>query len=291
MQSAPDHEFAKRWIPLILAILTGIAGAALGWMSAPSYRIVVAAVAFLLAFLLVALFITLLNSLFSSLSASFQQHLKQVVNRIGHTEEELKSMVNIRPLLGDSVVRFSRWAVDGSTGEQLVLLLRELRADPASTGVIVECGSGTSTVLVARCLKHAGSGRIISLEHKERFAEANRHVLREGGLEEVATVIHAPLRPWPINGQTLPWYDFDLEVHLQRKIDFLIVDGPPGETAPMARYPAVPLLKEWLRPGGVILLHDAHRDDERKIAEKWGQELDVTPKLHPVGKGAWIIRT
>jgi hypothetical protein len=51
------------------------------------------------------------------------------------------------------------------------------------------------------------------------------------------------------------------------KIDLLVIDGPPSSTNPDARYPALEHLIPLLSPNATIVLDDADRDEERKLAE------------------------
>jgi len=55
----------------------------------------------------------------------------------------------------------------------------------------------------------------------------------------------------------------------EAKIDFLIVDGPPGDVCVLARFPSVPLLKDHLNQDCVILVDDAKRDDEKLMIRAW----------------------
>ena len=56
-------------------------------------------------------------------------------------------------------------------------------------------------------------------------------------------------------------------------IDMLLVDGPPGMTGPLARYPALPVFYEYLNNDAVIFLDDGVREDENKIMQRWLQEF------------------
>ncbi|MDR8394653.1 class I SAM-dependent methyltransferase [Aliifodinibius sp. S!AR15-10] len=220
-----------------------------------------------------------------SLSESIHQQFFQLAKNVLETEDELRSMINIRPLMGTSIMPFDGWAIDGLFAAKLIQILEEVQPE-----LVLECGSGTSTVLVARYLKQNKNGQIIALEHKEQFvASTSRHLCRHE-LDKVAEVIESPLREYSMDGHSRTWYDFDPDVYLEQNIDLLIIDGPPGNTSPLARYPAVPLLKSWLSSDGIILLDDGNREDEKEIAEKWIKELNATPEFHKEGKGIWIIR-
>ena len=60
--------------------------------------------------------------------------------------------------------------------------------------VVVECGSGVSTVVLARCMQLNGRGRVIALDHDSVFAEETRRNLARHGLSEWAEIIDAPLQ-------------------------------------------------------------------------------------------------
>jgi predicted O-methyltransferase YrrM len=161
----------------------------------------------------------------------------------------------------------------------------------ARPGLVVECGSGSSTVVLARALALNGSGRVVSLESDAGFAEATRGLLRDFGLEDRATVVHAPLKPVAAGGVRQPWYAVE---HLpDGPIDLLIVDGPPMETAPLARYPAGPLLLPRMRPGGTVFVDDAHRPEEKAAVERWLNEVPglARGQRHYCEKGCVELRT
>jgi hypothetical protein len=62
---------------------------------------------------------------------------------------------------------------------------------------IVACGSGFSTLVLARLL-HTRGGRLVSLEHDQTWATRVRSNLAATGLAEIAQVALAPLKPHPL---------------------------------------------------------------------------------------------
>jgi len=173
------------------------------------------------------------------------------------------------PLLGG-------WAMDPAGMLGTLHLIDE--ADPE---VIVEFGSGTSTLWIAEHLRHRGKGRLISIDHLKEYAEGTRINLIERGLSGVAEVRLAPLKDIEINGRSFHWYDTDQFADL-KSIDFLLIDGPPTATGPLARYPALPLMAGRLRDGACILLDDATRKDEKDAIALWlseGNALDPVKSL------------
>jgi hypothetical protein len=136
--------------------------------------------------------------------------------------------------------------------------------------VVVECSSGSSTLVIARCLQLLGKGHVYSLEHDERYARKTIEMLRENDLLEWATVISAPLTPWR-DGAV--WYSLENLPDTVREINLLVVDGPPHDSSPLARLPALPALSSRLSADATSVLDDAARDAEKEIVRRW-RDLD-----------------
>ncbi len=154
---------------------------------------------------------------------------------------------------------------------------------------VFECGSGSSTIILAYALRSLGAGRVVALEHDAEFARATRLMLAERGLSEWAEIVHAPLADVDIDGTTWRWYD--PAAIPEGAIDLLLVDGPPGPTGPMARYPAMPVLAKQLAPGAVIMLDDANREEERAIGKRWRVEFDgYSAKVLKTDCGTLVLR-
>ena len=79
----------------------------------------------------------------------------------------------------------------------------------------------------------------------------------------------APLKPYA-NGSE--WYDVDAIKDL-KKIDVLIIDGPPGSKNPEARYPALKQFKDKLSASAIVIIDDVNREGERKLAEDFAKAL------------------
>lgn len=132
--------------------------------------------------------------------------------------------------------------------------------------VAMECSSGVSTVVIARCLQINGRGHVYSLEHEPRFAEKTRQLIASYGLADWATVLDAPLET---THTETPWYSERAIPPDLPPIELLVVDGPPATTAPMARLPALPRLLHRMAPDAVIIADDTRRDDETRMIERW----------------------
>jgi Methyltransferase domain len=137
--------------------------------------------------------------------------------------------------------------------------------------VVVECGSGGSTMWIGRALRRVGEGRLISLENSADWVVIVTGLLQHEGLRDV-DVRHAPLEPIQVASHEQLWYSASALADVEG-IDLLLVDGPPGRTNKLARYPAVPALRDKLRPGATVMLDDCHRRDEKETLRRWLAEV------------------
>ena len=142
---------------------------------------------------------------------------------------------------------------------------------------IVECGSGISTVLVARLLRDRGGGTLHALEHDPGWAESARGRLAAEGLDGWARVIEAPLQPDPLAQPGCEWYSSGaLDQLPEAGVDLLLVDGPPASPESgleRSRYPALPRLAGRLAADATVILDNAERAGERWVFERWQREL------------------
>ncbi|MDX2456148.1 MAG: class I SAM-dependent methyltransferase [Gammaproteobacteria bacterium] len=177
------------------------------------------------------------------------------------------------------------WAISPDFGSLLIseILTRKPR-------VVLELGSGVSTILIAYCLENIGHGRAISFDHDFNFCEKSRDTIRAHKLGNIAEVVHAPLKEVQLKEGSWDWYD-TARIAPDIKIDLLVIDGPPGQIQDISRYPALPLLHEYFSAEIVILLDDAARADEKSIIEMWTREFpDFEHEYIPVEKGAAVLR-
>ncbi len=131
-------------------------------------------------------------------------------------------------------------------------------------GLVVELGSGISTLVAAK----SGARKIVSIDNSDVWGAKTVALLKEHKVRGVDVRI-APLRPYA-NGSE--WYDLAAIKDL-KKIDVLIVDGPPGSKNPEARYPALQQFKDKLSASAIIIIDDVNREGERKLAEDFAKAL------------------
>jgi hypothetical protein len=156
------------------------------------------------------------------------------------------------------------WSNDAwsAATEFLETMLRWL---PRTTGTVLECGSGLSTLILVAAT--AGSARrVVSLEHNEDWAARVRALLppEPNGRVEMAI---SPIRSYG----AFDWYAVG-SVGQLGAVGFVVCDGPPGSTRG-GRYGLGPVLSSALSPGCIVMLDDAARDAERQIIARWRTEL------------------
>lgn len=149
-------------------------------------------------------------------------------------------------------------------GTLAALVTTIIRATPR---VIVECGSGSSSVWLAAALRYLGEGHLYALEHEAKYGAQTQYYLDENGVSSFATIVPAPLEEIEDSGQI--WYARSAVNGLPEKIDVLFVDGPPKAVGEHARAPALAELASRLVPGSLVLLDDMQRLDEQEIVSRW----------------------
>lgn len=194
---------------------------------------------------------------------------KDVARRTDNMFRQMEALEGIRLDLDlhKSLPATRNWA---ASPDFLMQLVRH--ALDAAPEVVLECGSGVSTLILARCAQVNGRGHVYSLEHQPQYAQVTRADLERHGLSAWATVLDAPLRSHVVNGDTWMWYSEEA-VPRELSLDMLVIDGPPRKTGPLARYPAGPALFHRLGAKGMIFLDDADRASERATISRWMREF------------------
>lgn len=170
------------------------------------------------------------------------------------------------------------------------LLLATLVADEKPR-LVVETGSGVSTLVIAYALEQLGRGRVIALDHDPTFAAKTRADIDRHGLGAFATVVDAPLEPIEVDGERHLWYAVSaLDRHAPGEIDLVVDDGPPKYAGPMLRYASLPVLARRLSAQGLFVLDDVD-DEERVILERWRKRYpDFSQEHLDTKKGNVILR-
>ncbi len=201
-----------------------------------------------------------------------RRNTEKVIREINKASNELKKSINHTYYQGEAYAQLMQlldlkssipptrgWAAS----PDLLLTIYET-VKKINPSLVVELGSGVSTLVAAK----SGARKVVSLDGSKEYAEMTRNLIKEHRVRGV-DVRFAALLPY-VNGLT--WYDVSTIKDL-KKIDLLIVDGPPGNDNPESRYPALKEFKDKLSPKAVVILDDVKREGERKLAEDFASSL------------------
>ena len=212
----------------------------------------------------------------------------EVKKEITQTFRQLEALQNLNAVLpATDVLPATRgWAAS----PDLLLVLVDLMISERPS-LVVECGSGASTLWLALAMRRFQiDGRIIALDHDPVFGGKTRDLLARHDVGELAEVRDAPLESFSLDGDTYSWYARQAWEDLAG-IDLLFVDGPPATTGHQARYPALPLLSGSLSRVVTVVLDDLVVPDMQKVLRLW---LDAYPEfdsdLLPLEKQAAVLR-
>ncbi|HLK75154.1 MAG TPA: class I SAM-dependent methyltransferase [Streptosporangiaceae bacterium] len=213
---------------------------------------------------------------------------REVKNEIKLTFRQLEALQNLTAVLppNDVLPATRGWAAS----PDLLMVLVDLVVSERPS-LVVECGSGASTLWLALAMRRFGvDGRIVALDHDPVFGAKTRDLLARHDVSDLAEVRDAPLESFSIDGETYSWYARQAWEDL-KGIDLLFVDGPPATTGHQARYPALPLLSGLLSPAATAVLDDLVVPDMRNVLQLW---LDAYPdfgsEVLPLEKQAAVLR-
>jgi predicted O-methyltransferase YrrM len=218
--------------------------------------------------------------------------VRRIESRLGtelkQTFRQVEAVQNLNAILPTSEVLPATRGWAASPDLLLVLVDQVIAQQPS---LVVECGSGASTLWLALALRRFGTdGRIVALDHDPVFADKTRDFLARHGVSDLAEVRDAPLEDFSLADGTYSWYARRAWEDL-KGIDLLFVDGPPAATGAKARYPALPLLKEALNPAATVVLDDLVVPDMQETLRLW---LDAYPEfgseILPLEKQAALLR-
>ncbi|KUG54790.1 hypothetical protein AVL62_16235, partial [Serinicoccus chungangensis] len=202
------------------------------------------------------------------------------------TTNEVQAVMQLHDLYPTTIPlpTLGGWALQAKSMVRILQAVAVTKNDP----LVVECGSGASTVWIGALLRERGGGKLISLEHDERFYDETRQMVVDHGLEQFVEVRLAPLRPLSLEGRDFEWYAIEALEDVEG-INFVLVDGPPQATGKEARYPAMPVLLGKLARHAEIFVDDAERPDESAIIDRWLADFKLTLSVQPATRMAHIL--
>jgi predicted O-methyltransferase YrrM len=190
-----------------------------------------------------------------------RKHISGLKQDQPHLDDRQAGRV-LRPLLDDGPDL--PWSSGALRPAALVVICNEIVHRRRTR--IVECGSGTSTIVLARLLRQQSTGgRLVALEHDAGWVERVTDMLRRESLDAIAHVVHAPLEGEP------PWYARTALAQTSEDIELLIVDGPPAFDPGHGRRrePALDAFDPRLDPAASVILDDIDRPGEQQVLAAW----------------------
>jgi hypothetical protein len=218
-------------------------------------------------------------------AGKFTRDLVIIQNRL-YTQLESLSWLQRRLAIRGQLPPLRGWAASPDVLLRLhthIMAMRPL--------VVVEFGSGASTLVIADALRQNGSGKVISVEHSDHYGQQTLDTLEAEHLQPWVDLRIGDLKPWEgehLNPEDAEkpsrWYQVELLKDVE-SVDLLWVDGPPGATCLFSRYPALPALANKLSPLAEVWLDDTIRQEEKDICERWAKDYGFDLEYYPLEKG------
>jgi len=225
------------------------------------------------------------------LIAFFEEKISKLENSsktsVENSMRQLEACIRLQHYLGDDTILpdMHKWPISPDFGVLLINLIEQNAYDG-----IIEFGSGTSSLIVAKALERAArrqDGRAVSLltfDHLDEYADKTRKLITQSGLQCYANVVLAPLESWQAKeDEPFSYYSCSEAIRNYRQgmgenssRILVIVDGPPSAIGKHARYPALPqVLAACSEQDGMdFLMDDYLREEEQEIVRRWMALLD-----------------
>lgn len=219
-----------------------------------------------------------------------RKHLESTMKQeMLNSTQQLEAFLNIQNFFnhGEYLKAMHGWPVSPDFALYLIDLLERNDYD-----LILEFGSGTSTVIMAKAIarlnrKSRGKPAVVqaAFEHLKKYHDQTLANLQSSGVADAVQLILAPLQPYQAaNGNTYSYYACHEKLaELAESLKtssikmLIVVDGPPGSIGKHARYPALPAVLAHFKSKNIdIVLDDYFRDDEKEVGKLWENDLDLT---------------
>ncbi len=221
-------------------------------------------------------------------SEKIERRLKSIQEEVNVGFLGVQDLFSIYSILEFSspLGHFGKSAICPDFAALLLNVIQEIKPN-----VVLELGSGLSTIIAGAILKKIGKGKLISIDQDLKYVGQTRTKINEHHLDEWVTLHHSPLKEYTIDKVLTEWYS---PLQLQpESIDLVIIDGPAQlPTSPRAtRSAALPLLFPYLAPQATLLLDDAKRDHEQETLQSWKHKFpEIQIEMLDHQKGAAIIK-
>lgn len=269
----PHRFVTQKWLfGLMVSMIVWLAAAIAGFQvfGVPGMLIVFAAGLFVVIYLLLEIVLRMVH-----LKRRTERDFEQIFAAMG-LYAAMKPEWALLPIRG--------WAASPDLAVLYMELIRDLKPE-----LILELGSGLSSIIATNTLKKNGTGKLISVDNDETFAGITRNNLLKHGLEDGYEIRHAPLESVQWNGQNRNWYSMKTFEDV-KDVDLLVIDGPWDGEDTLNRAPALELLKNKLSKNATILIDDALRPNWRKNAIDWAEKNGFLVIPYDLEKGALVLK-
>lgn len=255
--------------------------------------------------------LTLKEQAHEELLGYFEKQIEKIEKaqkrEVENSMKQIESCIRLQHYLGADIILpdMHNWPISPDFGVLLINLVEQNGYD-----AVIEFGSGTSTLILAKALERVGQRHnvtpapLLSFDHLDEYGEKTEKLLKQAGLSQYAKVVVASLAPWSDDNGEYAYYscdqalqEFKARLPEQPLRILVMVDGPPAATGKHARYPALPKILEVFDDRNAVhfLLDDYLRTEEQEIAVAWlellkKQELPATRiEFNKLEKKACII--
>jgi hypothetical protein len=241
----------------------------------------------------------------------------QISKEIANSTKQLESHQALQALVGDVPSPPHGCPISPDFALKLVRLVREESYD-----LIIEFGSGTSTLLILRALELLGSDRgagthgsprLLSFEHSELYSQNTADLVSRCGNRNQLDLLLGSLSPWSDSTGEYSYYSCIQSISdalrslngalpqadLPRTLKLLVlINGLSESTGGWARYPAVPLVLSACSSMDAaidFLLDDMLSDEGRELSLAWEDifmsfGLDHQRDALGLGKGGLLLK-
>ena len=210
---------------------------------------------------------------------TIEKNLKNhIISVSQNTMKQIEAYLGLQSyLLGNTLpLKFHGWPISPD-----IALFIIQKIEVANYDLIIEFGSGTSTVLIAKAIekndkKH--KTEFVTFEHNQKFYDLTSQSLVSQSVEKYADLTYSPLEEYTYGEKEFLYYTCEkkLKALAEKKHSkvLVLVDGPPGATGPLARFPALPYLLKYFSEETIhLILDDYIRDEEKEISRMWEKIL------------------
>tara|TARA_B100002003_G_C14014569_1_gene489451 strand:+ start:178 stop:993 length:816 start_codon:yes stop_codon:yes gene_type:complete len=216
-------------------------------------------------------------------SSNIFEKFNHLASRIQDIQSHISLHSNLN--LNHPLPPFDEWHASPVFLHHIVSLINEVKPR-----LIIEAGSGNSTLVSASFLKFHKFGQLITLEHDKYYAKRTQDLILLNDLDAVAKVEYSPITNQHIDNHLYQWYDISVLNNVEL-IDMMIIDGPPKMLVDDYLYPVLPLFYSRLNDKSAILIYNGKRKTVERTINLWKIKYnDITAKYIDMNRGAYLVQ-